>query len=303
MRSRNAERLCAPPRPMINPSRRSLLLAALGMTVTGCRSAHREESKPVEQRVVSITPNTTEAIFALGVGNLLVGRSRYCDYPPEVKALPSVGGYVDPSLEAILALRPTLVTGARGPMGRTLVDKLEARGTQCYFPPTESVDEIAAMIQGLAQRLNVQAKGTSVVDSIRAHLRAIEQAWKGQPQPRTLLIFGQSPIVVAGPGGFPAEMLRLAGCQNVVTSGTNYPTLGFETILGLDPDLIIDATMAGGRNNAPIDKDRPGWNGVRAVKEGRVKRVDDDRALRPGPRVAEGVALFARLAHEGVQIP
>jgi cobalamin transport system substrate-binding protein len=286
-------------------TRRSVLLAALGWSAVGvgCRSSRRDGSKAVEQRVVSITPNTTETIFALGAGKSVVGRSRFCDFPPEVKALPAVGGYVDPSLETILALRPTLVTGARGPMGRNLVDKLETRGTQCYFPSTESIDEIAAMILGLAERLHVEAKGKSVVDSIRDHLRSIKQACGGQPQPRTLLVFGQSPIVVAGPGGFPAEMLGLAGCQNAVSSGTHYPTLGFETILGLDPDIIIDATMAGGRTNAPINMDRPGWNGVRAVREGHVKRVDDDRVLRPGPRVAEGVAVLARLAHEGIQIP
>jgi iron complex transport system substrate-binding protein len=118
-----------------------------------------------------------------------------------------------------------------------------------------------------------------------------------------LLVFGQAPIVVAGPGSFPAEMLGLSGCRNVISSGTRYPTLGFETVLGLDPDLIIDATMAGGRTNTPIGADRPGWSGVRAVKEGRVKRIDDDRLLRPGPRLAEGVALLAAIAHEGVSIP
>lgn len=233
----------------------------------------------------------------------MVGRSRYCDYPSEVKSLPAVGGYVDPSLEAILALRPDLVVGARGPIGRSLVDKLEARGTQCYFPSTESVDEITAMITGLAERMRVQAKGEKLVGSIREHLRSIGAAVEGKPKPKTLLVFGQKPVVVAGPGSFPNEMLTLAGCANAVSEGTHYPSLGFETILGLEIELVIDATMAGGRSSPPIDATRPGWEGVRAVKEGRVRRVDDDRVLRPGPRVAEGVALLARLAHPGDEIP
>jgi iron complex transport system substrate-binding protein len=252
---------------------------------------------------VSITPNTTEAVFALGAGSRMVGRSRYCDYPPEASKLPSVGGYVDPSLEAILALRPDLVVGARGPIGRSLVDKLEVRGTVCYFPPTESVEEIFAMIVGLAEHLDLRPEGSRLVDSIRDRLGRVHKSVEGRPQPRTLLVFGQAPISVAGPGSFPAEMLALAGCKNAVDSGSRYPTLGFETILGLDPDLIIDATMAGGRTAEPIDVKRAGWASVRAVREGRIVRLDDDRILRPGPRLAEGVALLARHAHQGVQIP
>ena len=274
----------------------------LSLGMAACRSSDKTDTRPSDPRVVSMTPNTTETVFALGMGKRLVGRSRYCDYPLEVEALPSVGGYVDPSLEAILALRPTLVTGARGPMGRSLFDKLEERGIACYFPPTESVEQIAQMILGLAQRLSAENAGSKVVSGIRSHLRTIEKSVADRPHPKTLLVFGQAPVVVAGPGSFPNEMLSLAGCRNAVTDGTHYPTLGFETILGLDPDLVIDATMAGGRSNTPINCSSPGWSTLRAVKEDKVKHVDDDRVLRPGPRVAEGVALLARLVH-GVKLP
>lgn len=283
-------------------SRRHCLLALTSLGVPGCRSSDNKETSSPEARVVSVTPSTTEAVFALGLGDKLVGRSRYCDYPPKVQSLPSVGGYVDPSLETILALRPTLVTGARGPTGRSLFDKLEERGIQCYFPPTESLEQIAEMIKGLAKRLHVVPAGDQVVAGIRDHLRRVEKAVADRPAPRTLLVFGQAPIVVAGPGSFPDEMLSLAGCRNAVTEGTHYPALGFETILGLDPDLVIDATMAGGRSRAPIDRSSPGWSSLPAVKDGKVRHVDDDRVLRPGPRVAEGVALLARLVH-GIDVP
>ncbi len=285
-------------------SRRACLLGAVSLCALGaCRTSHRTEASPTKKRIVSITPNTTEAVYALGAGDRMVGRSRYCDYPPQVRELPSVGGYVDPSLEAVLALRPDLVIGARGPMGRSLVDKLEARGTECYFPSTESVSEIVDMILGLAERLQKGPEGRSLVDGIRKRLRDVEEAVRGKTKPRTLLVFGQAPIVVAGPGSFPHEMLVLAGCRNAVESGARYPTLGFETIIGMDPDILIDATMAGGRSNVPIDMGRAGWSSIRAVKEGRIARVDDDRILRPGPRVGEGVELLARLAHPDMVIP
>src|SRR3954467_13518107 len=85
-------------------------------------------------RIVSLSPNTTETLFALGVGDRVVGRSRYCDHPPEAARIPVVGGYVDASLEAILALHPDLVVGARGPAGSALIDRLAGLGIATYFP-------------------------------------------------------------------------------------------------------------------------------------------------------------------------
>jgi len=262
-------------------------------------TSHRRSA----QRVVSLTPNTTETVFALDAGHRLVGRSRHCDYPIQATSIPTVGGYVDPSLETILGLRPDLVVGARGPIGRSMVDKLEARGTECFFPPTESVSEIFAMIQGLAERLNTKSEGARLLQSIQDRLRHIKELVANKPSPRTLLVFGQTPISVAGPESFPSEMLALAGCTNAVDSGTRYPILGIETLIVLDPDLIIDATMAGSANTEPIGPGRAGWASIRAVREGHVVRLDNDTILRPGPRLAEGVALLAHHTHDGLQLP
>ena len=286
--------------------RRACLLAFAG--ILACRptgeSPDTSNSRPAsKQRIVSITPNTTEAVFAIGAGQRMVGRSRFCNYPPEASRLPSVGGYIDPSLETILGLRPDLVTGARGPMGRNLVDKLEARGTECYFPSTESVQEIFAMIEGLARRLDAASEGAQLIESISNHLTRIENLVKDRFCPRTLLVFGQAPVSVAGPGSFPAEMLALAGCINAVELGVPYPILGFETMIGMDPDIIIDATMAGGQDTEPITANRPGWASLRAVREGSIIRLDNDQVLRPGPRVAEGVAILARHTHVGLDLP
>src|SRR3954453_5609120 len=128
--------------------RAAILLALLAFA---CRSRDTpSSSKNTATRVVSLSPNTTETLFAVGGGNRVVGRSRFCDYPAEVVKIPSVGGYVDASLEAILALRPDLVVGARGPAGPALSEKLGAIGIATFFPPTESMAEIDAMIAELS---------------------------------------------------------------------------------------------------------------------------------------------------------
>src|SRR5258707_11591621 len=112
---------------------------AFVLTLTLASCARKSMPASSNPRIVSLSPNTTETVFALGAGDRVVGRSRFCDYPPEVLAIPSVGGYVDPSLEAILALAPTLVVGARGPGGPALAEKLAAIGIATFFPPAESM--------------------------------------------------------------------------------------------------------------------------------------------------------------------
>jgi iron complex transport system substrate-binding protein len=120
---------------------------------------------------------------------------------------------------------------------------------------------------------------------------------------RTLLLFGLTPIVAAGPGGFPDEMLRRAGGENVVTAGGAYPAMGLEHVLALDPDVVVDAAWGDGGGTARVTADSPGWRELRAVKAGRVVTLRDEVVLRPGPRVAEGLRLLAKALHPDLAIP
>jgi iron complex transport system substrate-binding protein len=254
----------------------------------------------VATRVVSISPSTTEALAAIGARAVLVGRSRYCDYPPEVLSLPPVGGYVDPSYEAILALAPDLVTGARGPSGPDLSTRLGAHGIATYFPVTESFEGIDAMLAGLGDRTGHRREADLVVQRLHSEEAAVATAVGREPKVRALFLFGIAPIVAAGPGGFPDEMLRRAGGVNVVTEGSAYPTLGLERVLALDPDVIVDAAWGESGDHGRITVDTPGWRELRAVKAGRVVPLRDEVILRPGPRIGEGLRLLAKALHPGV---
>lgn len=279
----------------------SLLFVILGALVGAACSRAAPDAARTSPRIVSLSPSTTEALFAIGAGASVVGRSRYCDFPAEARALPEVGGYVDPSFEAIFGLSPTLVTGARGPAGATVADRITARGIDAYFPPTESFAEIDAMIVGLGERTGRQREAAAVVAAVHARTEAIERAVRELPPVRVLFVFGLEPVVAAGPEGYAAEMLRRAGGVNVVTSGA-YPTLDVEKVVELAPDVVLDATM-GEQRVARIRPDRPGWSSVRAVREGRVVRLDDEAVIRPGPRVAEGLERLARALHPSAKLP
>ncbi len=248
-------------------------------------------------RVVSLSPSTTESLFAVGAGSFVVGRSRYCNYPESVLRLPQVGGYVDPNLEAILSLAPTLVTGARGPLGRNFVDKLESMRIETYFPETESLAHIEEMLRGIGDRTGHRSDADVVVKKLNDRLRANVEAIHATTAPRVLLLYGATPIVAAGVGSFADEMLRLAKAKNAVTAGAGYPTMGFEHVVMLDPDVIVNA-FAEGMDNAGKLADRAGWNTIRAVREGRVFDLRDESVLRPGPRLPEAVRALASLIHQ-----
>ena len=289
------------PRPSATLAVVALLLGACALSCT--KAEPPLASKTAAHRVVSLSPSTTEAAVAIGAADALVGRSRYCDFPPEVLKLPQVGGYADPNLEAIFALKPDLVVGARGPAGPQLAEKLAAHGAGTYFPETESFAQIDAMLLGLGERTGHAAEAHAAVQRIDARVAGVTEAVRGLPKLRVLMVFGLTPIVATGPKSFPNEMIERAGGANAVAEGMAYPVLGIERVFALDPDLIVNCAMAEAHGSEQIHKDAPGWKNLRAVKEGKVIALSDESLLRPGPRVGDALAILARAIHPEAKIP
>ncbi|EYF04065.1 ABC transporter substrate-binding protein [Chondromyces apiculatus] len=292
---------------MITSRRATLFLLAAGAAsaagaLTACGRRPDEAATGTAPRVVSLSPSTTEAAFVVGAGATLVGRSRYCDYPEDAARLPAVGGYADPSLESILALRPTLVIGARGPAGPALEGALHAQGIDTFFPETESLAQITSMLTELGRRLAAGPFAAQAIAHIHERRAAVEAAVRDRPRVRVALLFDTAPIVAAGPHGFPDELIRLAGGENVITRGGAYPTLGIEALLALDPEVLLDgATEA--HDGTPTAsrllslRDSPGFRELKAMREGRVRPLRSAAALRPGPRIGEGLVALACAIH------
>jgi iron complex transport system substrate-binding protein len=253
------------------------------------------------RRIVSVAPSTTESLFVIGAGDRVVGRSPYCDWPAETARVPIVGG-LSPDLEAILQLQPDLVVGPRGATITRLADQLETRGIATWFPAAESLASIDQVIIGLGDRTRHGEDARRVVEALDARVHAVAQAVAGEPRPRVLLVVGAAPVVAAGPTSFVDELLRLAGGVNVVDSGPAWPTLGFERIVELDPDIVIDSS-GGPERIAHVTPGASGWSGVRAVRDGHVIVLDDERVMRPGPRIADGLAVLARALHPASRVP
>lgn len=241
----------------------------------------------------------TELLFALGRGDALVGRSAYCDYPPEAAKIEVIGGFADPSVERIVALEPTLVCGERGPAGPELVAALERVGLRTFFPPLDRVRDISVAIIELGSKIDAQALARELSVTIEDKLAQIDARVKGRPSPKVVMLFDWRPLIVAGPASFPSEMVSLAGGANAVDDPMKYPTLGPEGLLALDPDWLLDGSGEAYVNEPPLAIARtiPGLDALRAFREGRLHRLVGSEALRPGPRIAQGVEQIAKLIH------
>jgi len=285
-------------RPLMR--RRQALLLLVG-SLLACDDRSSSSASPEKTpRVVSLSPSTTEAMFAVGAGDRLVGRSSQCDYPLAALKLPVVGGFANPSIEAILALQPSLVTGSRSPAGPALEEALQSHGVKTFFPATDSIAQIVELHRALGLQVDRAEGGEREAKRIERAVREVQRKHEGDAKVRVALLFDFGPLVAAGPGGFPDELIRLAGGENVVTKGGSYPQLDVEHLLVLDPDVLVDG--AGTQDQATRLAElrgKAGFSALRAVKEGRVVTLESSASMRPGPRIAEGLEEMARVIHVG----
>jgi len=240
----------------------------------------------------------TEILFALGLGDRLVGVSAYCQYPPEALKIEKIGGYINPSLEKIVSLRPDLVVGiAEGDL-RTFVDKLAGLKIPVYIANPRDALEVLTSIRKIGEVTFAQEPARRIVHSMEEKIRRIRDKVQGRPQPRVLHILDFNPLISAGKGTFVDDLIRLGGGRNVAETATGkYPRFSMEEILVQDPEVILLASM---KSQDPLVKQRRWWDRwktITAVKQGRIYVLDSDLIHRPSPRMVEGLEQVARAIH------
>ena len=239
------------------------------------------------QRVISLAPSLTDTAVALGKTSLLVGVTRYDD-APEVAKLPRVGGFLDPSPEAVLALRPDLVLWVTDGGALPAIRRIAELGVPVLAIPVISVADVLACARLVGSVLGDGPAGERLASSLEAAVARARQRAAGAPRVRALFVVGRDPLVVAGPGSFPDELLRIVGGENVVANTRPWPVYPVERAVADAPDLVIDGAVlepAEGLSRL---------SAVPAVKRGAVFRLHDDGALRPGPKLAAALDELAR---------
>ena len=250
----------------------------------------------VPERIVSLSPGVTEILFALGLGDSVVGVTEYCDYPEEALSKPKVGGYFTTSLEAIVAQNPDVVfSDGHDPVCGQL-DEMEM--TMVVLQPKD-IDGILRDIELAGEITARQAEAQDLVAGIEERIAAVTDKTALAERPTVFYVIDvtdPSKPWTAGAGSFVDALIELAGGDNIAAAVGEWAQFSLEVLISADPDIIIvDASH--GEAYVPDFTTLAGWKEMSAVKNGAVHLVDGDLTSRPGPRIVEGLEIMADMIH------
>jgi iron complex transport system substrate-binding protein len=287
----------------------SILLVATTIACTGTTSAPatitddwgREiHLETVPQRIVSHVPSITETLFALGLGDKIVGDSEYCDYPEAAKTKPKIGGYFTPNLEEIVALKPDIVlTDGYVP---ELITKLDSLGIPLAVIDPKDINGILRNIELMGNVTGSQKEATELTSDMKKRIDAVVDAVSSASRPSVFYVFDATDTTkpwTAGPGSFVDALISLAGGENVAASASG-PWIEFnmEQLINSNPDIILVDSSHGTAAISPAQlKELPGWQNLTAVKENRIYTIDGDLVNRSGPRIVQGLEEMAKILH------
>jgi iron complex transport system substrate-binding protein len=290
-------------------SRRSLLTRRRflsGVALAALTSRLSAQVKP--KRIVSTAPSITEALFALGLGDEVVGVSRFCDFPASVQKLPKVGTYLAPDAEAIARLVPDLVVLQR--ISGELTDRLHALHINFIEVPHGTLNDVYTGITLIAKAADVPDRASVLNDRIKRELTTLQVKAKELLSPRVLAIVNHRPGMLAdltavGPDNYLQQLLEIAGGTNVLAKSTlpMYPRISLETVLRDDPDVILDLS---GQQESEAERQAASvqvlalWSQqsqLTAVRNGRVIVGVSNALLVPGPRAPEAAQLLFEYLH------
>jgi iron complex transport system substrate-binding protein len=249
------------------------------------------------RRIVSLAPNLTETVYALGLGDRLVGDTTYCDTPPDAKRKPHVGGPTNASVEAIVSLRPDLVFATMINREQT-VDALAHLGIPVYTTDPHTVRGMIDSVGRIAEMLGAERQGTALVRRLNTTLEELHARLAAIPPTPVLFVVWLDPLITVGENTFIADALRCAGAQSVISSKQNWPQISLEEVVRLQPEYIVLAGSHTGEDTQTIEnlRSRAVWKDLEAVKSGRVAIISDE-INRPSPALIDVIDQLARDLH------
>jgi iron complex transport system substrate-binding protein len=277
------------------PIARGLLLAAV--FAVACRES---ASKPVPaaggpRRVVTLAPNLTEIVFALGAGDRLVGVSEYSDYPDAARSIPRVGGLeVDP--EKVAALRPDLVLAVAEGNAQGAVRSLQAAGVPVTVTPSGSLEAVLESIRLVADRLGRSEQGNRLAEELARRRAAVQQRVAGRPKPRALLLVWPDPPQAAGGQTFLDDVMTEAGLQNLVQDRRGWPVLSKEYLATAPVELLVVPESIEARAAWETAFGPEGVLSTGAIAKARRVSLPEAALTRPGPRVFDMLEKLAGAA-------
>lgn len=261
----------------------------IGRTIRVPQSIHR---------IVSLAPNLTETIYALGLQDHLVGDTDYCDFPPAAQHKTKVGGAVNPSIEAIAALHPDVVLVTKSLNRLETVQALADIGIPSYATDPHTVDAIIASIARLADMLGASDTGSAQAADLEHQISVLHERIAPLSPRRVLFIVWTEPLISIGNDTFIADALRHAGAISVIDSSQSWPQVNLEEVVRLQPEFLIFVESHSGAqpHSAEALADLPGWRLLNAVRNRRYATISD-AINRPAPRLVSAIVDLARQLH------
>jgi iron complex transport system substrate-binding protein len=283
----------------------TLLLVALSCGAA-CRRGAQPQAPPAPQyqRIISLSPNTTEMLYGLGLFPRVVAVSDYDEFPPEVKQLPRIGGWSNTNLEQVTTLHPDLIvmSAEQAPF---IKDKLDALGLKTVAVPSRSMADVFTAMEQLGQATGRTAEAQKLIAETRGQLEDVRARTAQLPRPRVLCVVDRVPgtlrgLYTATSGSFIVEVIEAAGGQSVAPPAPQgFGQISKEAVVALDPEVIIDLLQ--NTTNPTLAEDTQGvWRElaqVKAVRAGRVYAVRDTSVLHPSQFVGPAARKFAALLH------
>lgn len=250
------------------------------------------------ERIVSLAPSITEMIYFLGLGDRLVGVTRFSYFPEEARGKPRVGTYTDVNIEKVVTLDPDLVIATVDGNRREDVEMLEEAGIPVYVVNPRRVTQILEAIErvgdicGIAQRAGVR------VSSLRERVERVKEAVRGRSRPLVLLVINVKPLMSVNHSTTHHDIIELAGGRNLAEDQpVTYPRLSLEEVIRKGPEVIIISSMEKGGEHERARMEWFQWHAIPAVRKGHVYLINSDLIDRAAPRIIDGLEEMAKLIH------
>jgi len=246
------------------------------------------------QRIISLAPSITETLFALGLGDKVVGVTDWCDYPPEALEKEKVGGYTTPDIEKIVALNPDLILVAHGtPM--EVINTMVGLGLTLFGIKTTDLDDLLNDIKRIGEITDKELEAQALTSEMAVEIQAVtDQTEELEQRPKVFYIVWHDPLQTAGSGTFIHELIEKGGGVNICGNITGYPIISIEEVIACNPEVIITSAWPGiyewAMNETTL-------NATDARQNNRVFACDDNLVQRPGPRLVKGLEWFAYFIH------
>ncbi len=248
---------------------------------------------PNIERAVSLAPNLTENIFAVGAGNKLVGVTSFCDYPAEAQNIAKIGDTINPNMETIIALKPQIVFVSTASQIETFTKTLEGQNINVFVTNPNDFEGVLRNLRQLGDVLGTPANAEKLIADLQNRVNAVTEKVKNQPKTKVFVQISKEPLFTIGKDSFITEIIERAGGESATKDvATAYPKLSKETALALNPGAIILSKSPD--NLEPNEV----FANSGAVKNNRVFRVSAAWLARPGPRIVDALEQIAKDLHE-----